>query len=77
MFTRDSARGIRMARTIRAGRIWVNTYWRSSVLTPFGGFRNSGYGREAGIDAIRDFTETKGTMIEVSGKPMADPFIMG
>ena len=77
VFTRDSARGIRMARAIRAGRIWVNTYRRSSVLTPFGGFRNSGYGREAGIDAIRDFTETKGTMIEVSGKPMADPFIMG
>ncbi len=77
VFTRDSARGIRMARAIRAGRIWVNTYRRSSVLTPFGGFRNSGYGREAGIDAIRDFTETKGTMIEVSGEPMADPFIMG
>ncbi|MEM8685771.1 MAG: aldehyde dehydrogenase [Pseudomonadota bacterium] len=77
VFTRDSARGIRMARAIRAGRIWVNTYRRSSVLTPFGGFRNSGYGREAGIDAIRDFTETKGTMIEVTGEPMADPFIMG
>ncbi|MEM1199952.1 MAG: aldehyde dehydrogenase [Pseudomonadota bacterium] len=77
VFTRDSARGIRMARAIRAGRIWVNTYRRSSVLTPFGGFRNSGYGREAGIDAIRDFTETKGTMIEVTGQPMADPFIMG
>ena len=77
VFTRDSARGIRMSRAIRAGRIWVNTYRRSSVLTPFGGFRNSGYGREAGIDAIRDFTETKGTMIEVTGEPMADPFIMG
>ena len=77
VFTRDSARGIRMARAIRAGRVWVNTYRRSTVLTPFGGFRNSGYGREAGIDAIRDFTETKGTMIEVSGQPMADPFTMG
>lgn len=77
VFTRDAARGIRMARAIRAGRVWVNTYRRSSVMTPFGGFRNSGYGREAGIDAIRDFTETKGTMIEVSGQPMADPFIMG
>ncbi len=77
VFTRDSARGIRVARGIRAGRIWVNTYRRSTVLTPFGGFKNSGYGREAGIDAIKDFTETKGMMIEVSGKPMADPFIMG
>ncbi|MEM7425508.1 MAG: aldehyde dehydrogenase [Pseudomonadota bacterium] len=77
VFTNDSARGIRVARAVRAGRIWINTYRRSTVTTPFGGFRNSGHGREGGIDAIRDFTDTKATMIEVSGEPMADPFIMG
>jgi aldehyde dehydrogenase (NAD+) len=76
IFTRDVARAIRLARAVRAGRIWVNTYRVTSMHVPFGGFKESGYGREAGIDAIRDFTETKGIFIETSGEPVSDPFVM-
>jgi len=76
VFTRDVARAFRLARAIRAGRIWVNTYRVTSMHVPFGGFKESGYGRESGVDAIRDFTETKGIFIDTSGEPGADPFVM-
>jgi aldehyde dehydrogenase (NAD+) len=76
VFTRDVARAIRLSRAIRAGRVWVNTYRVTSMHVPFGGFKESGYGRESGVDAIRDFTETKGIFIETSGEPVADPFVM-
>lgn len=76
IFTRDLARAMRLVREVRAGRLWVNTYRLSSLFVPFGGFKESGYGRESGLDAIRDYTDTKGVFIDVSGKPMADPFIM-
>lgn len=76
VFSQDFAKAYRTARAIQAGRVWVNTYRSTSVMVPFGGFKNSGYGREGGIDAVRDYTETKGIFIDVSGRPMADPFVM-
>jgi aldehyde dehydrogenase (NAD+) len=76
IFTRDLARAMRLVREVRAGRLWVNTYRLSSLFVPFGGFKESGYGREAGVDAIRDYTDTKGVFIEVTGNPVANPFIM-
>lgn len=76
VFTGDIGKALRTARRVRAGRFWVNTYRVSSTGVPFGGFKCSGYGREAGIDAIRDYTETKGIIIDTSGQPVADPFIM-
>lgn len=76
VFTGDVGRAMRTVRAVRAGRFWVNTYRVSSTGVPFGGFKYSGYGRESGIDAIRDYTETKGVIIETSGQPVADPFIM-
>ena len=76
VFTRDVARAIRFARRVKSGRLWINTYRVSSPQVPFGGARESGYGREAGIDAINDFTELKSIFIDTSGKPVADPFVM-
>ena len=76
VFTGDLAKAMRTARAVRAGRFWVNTYRVTSSGVPFGGFKYSGYGRESGIDAIRDYTETKGIIMDTSGKPVADPFIM-
>ena len=43
---------------------------------PFGGFKGSGYGREAGMDSIRDDTDTMGVFIYATGKPVAEPFMM-
>ncbi|NPT37772.1 aldehyde dehydrogenase [Paraburkholderia xenovorans] len=76
IFSRDFARAMRTARVVNAGRLWINTYRVTGVNVPFGGFKQSGYGREAGIDALKDYTETKAVMIEVGGEAVADPFVM-
>jgi (Z)-2-((N-methylformamido)methylene)-5-hydroxybutyrolactone dehydrogenase len=76
VFTRDLPRALKVSRGIQAGRIWINTYRASAANVPFGGFRSSGYGREGGIDALRDYTETKALMINATGEPVADPFVM-
>lgn len=76
VFSSDFARAWRVSRAVPAGRIWINTYRQTSVMVPFGGARNSGYGREAGIDAVRDYTQTKGIFVNVSGRPTPDPFVM-
>jgi aldehyde dehydrogenase (NAD+) len=76
IFTADFPRAMRVARAVHAGRVWVNTYRVTAANVPFGGFKQSGYGREAGIDALKDYTETKAVMIEVAGETVADPFVM-
>ena len=48
-----------------------------SPSAPFGGMKDSGYGKEAGIESIRDYTRIKTTWYNTSEKPMADPFTMG
>jgi len=54
----------------------VNTYRAVYPIVPFGGNGHTGYGRESGIDAIRNCTRTKSIWINTSGVPMVDPFIM-
>ncbi len=76
VFTKDVARALRVSKRIRSGIVWVNTYRAISPIAPFGGFRQSGYGREAGIDAIHEYTRTKSVWINTSSAPMADPFVM-
>ncbi len=76
VFSKDVSRALRVSRRIRAGRLWINTYRVTSAQVPFGGFKRSGYGREAGIESINDFTELKSILIDTSGEPVADPFIM-
>lgn len=76
IFTRDIARAIRFARRVKAGRLWVNTYRVTSAQVPFGGSKDSGYGRESGLDAINDFTDIKSIFIDTTGEPVADPFVM-
>lgn len=76
VFTQNLARAHRVSKRIRAGICWVNTYRAISPIAPFGGFNQSGYGREAGIEAILDYTRTKTTWISTAQEPMANPFIM-
>lgn len=76
VWTRDLARAHRMVRDIRAGIVWVNTYRAVSAMAPIGGFGHSGYGREGGIDGVRDYTEPKTVWINLSTDPMSDPFTM-
>jgi aldehyde dehydrogenase (NAD+) len=60
VWTADGARGMRLARAIRSGQVFVNAYGAGGgVELPFGGFRKSGHGREKGFEALHEFTATK------------------
>ena len=69
-------RAHRMAKALRAGTVWVNTYRAVSYLMPFGGMKHSGMGRESGIDAIREYLETKAVWINTSDAAPGNPFVM-
>ena len=75
VWTRDLGRANRMAKALQAGTVWINTYRTISHMTPFGGYKQSGYGRENGIEAIKEFTQTKSVWVQHTGK-MSDPFAM-
>lgn len=76
IFTQNLARAHRVSRRLRAGICWINTYRAVSPIAPFGGFNHSGHGREAGAEALLDYTRTKTTWISTSDAPMANPFVM-
>ena len=76
IFTKNSARSLRVAKAVRAGIVWVNTYRAVSPIAEFGGFKESGYGRESGLQAIMDYTRPKTVWINTSDEPMANPFVM-
>lgn len=76
VFTQNLARAHRVSAKLKAGICWINTYRAISPIAPFGGSNQSGYGREAGLDAINDYTRTKTTWINTSDSPMANPFVM-
>ena len=76
VFTKDIGRAHRFVRSLRAGIVWVNTYRMISPMVPFGGYGQSGTGREAGAESILDYTRTKSVWINTSEAPISDPFIM-
>lgn len=76
VFTRNGARALRVTRQLRAGIVWVNTYRVVSPIAEFGGFKESGYGRESGFQAIYDYTRPKTVWINTSDQPLANPFVM-
>ena len=76
VFTQNLARAHRVSKRLRAGICWINTYRAISPIAPFGGFNASGYGREAGLESVLDYTRTKTTWINTSDQPMANPFVM-
>lgn len=75
-FTRDMARSMRISKKIKAGITYLNTWRVVSPTVPFGGNKQTGYGRESGMDAINDYTRTKTVWINTSDDPMPDPFVM-
>jgi len=59
IWTRDYQRAWRVARRLDAGTVWINTYKQLSIATPFGGFKDSGFGREKGIGGLRLYQQVK------------------
>ncbi|WP_171231751.1 aldehyde dehydrogenase [Ruegeria sp. HKCCA4812] len=76
VFTENVARAHRVSSHLKSGICWINTYRAVSPIAPFGGYNQSGYGREAGIETIHDYTRTKTVWLNTSEQPMSNPFVM-
>src|SRR6266487_159807 len=70
IWTRDITRAHRFARAVKAGVVWINTYNMFSAASPFGGYKQSGYGREMGKHALDLYTQVKSVWVDLSGKPI-------
>ena len=73
VWTTNLSRAMRMIRAIDAGTVWVNTYRVVSAMAPFGGYKDSGFGKERGVAALEEFLQTKNVMIDFSEEER-DPF---
>ena len=60
---------------LEAGTVWINTYRSASFMSPFGGFKQSGYGKHNGFEGIREFSRLKNVVVDYSGNTQ-DPFVM-
>jgi aldehyde dehydrogenase (NAD+)/betaine-aldehyde dehydrogenase len=77
IYTTNLGRAMRVSKAVRAGIVFVNTYRLISPSAPFGGIKDSGYGKEAGIESVKEYTRIKTTWFNSSEDPMDDPFTMG
>jgi aldehyde dehydrogenase (NAD+) len=68
LWTRDLQRGHHVAAAIRSGMVWINTYKRISPGAPFGGVGRSGYGRDLGVEAMHEYTDTKSVCLNVDAQ---------
>ena len=66
IFTENLRHGIRISKQIQAGIVYINTYRQVSYMSPFGGYKQSGVGRENGLEAIREYMQTKSVWISLS-----------
>ena len=66
LWTRDVKKAHRLARSIRAGVVWVNTFDSADITVPFGGFKQSGFGRDKGMAALDGYTQLKTTWLDLS-----------
>ena len=69
VWTTDIARAHRVAAAVNAGTFWVNGYRTIHVMSPFGGFKNSGFGRSSGREAMLEYTQTKSVWVETAAAP--------
>jgi acyl-CoA reductase-like NAD-dependent aldehyde dehydrogenase len=73
VWTGDPARGHRVARAIKSGMVGINTPYTAFPGIPFGGYKQSGFGRELSIDTLELYLETKGVLVATGAKP-SNPF---
>ena len=68
VWTRDITKAHRLARALRAGTVYVNTFDTADITVPFGGYKQSGFGRDKSLHAIDGYTQLKTTWIDLSGE---------
>ena len=65
IWTRDIKKAHALSKRLRAGTVWINTYGLMDAALPFGGFKQSGFGRELGMHAIEHYTELKSVWLSM------------
>ncbi len=75
VWTQDIRRALIMSERLQAGTVWVNTYRAVSYMSPFGGYKRSGLGRENGQEAMREYMQTKSVWLSTSTE-VPNPFVM-
>lgn len=65
VWTRDISRAHKVVRALKAGRLWINTFGESDPAMAFGGYKQSGWGREFGQELIEAYTQTKSVMVRM------------
>jgi len=70
IWTKDITRAHSFAKQVKAGVVWINTFNMFNAASPFGGFKQSGYGREMGRHALDLYTQIKSVWVDLSGKPI-------
>jgi aldehyde dehydrogenase (NAD+) len=75
VWTGDIGRAFRLADRIHSGTVWVNTYRAVSYMSPFGGVKDSGIGRENGIGAVNEYLQDKSVWIN-TGAGVGNPFVI-
>jgi len=70
VWTRDVKRAFRVARAIGSGTVWINTYQLLSPTAPFGGYKQSGLGRELGRQGLESYLETKTVIVDLNDTPL-------
>jgi acyl-CoA reductase-like NAD-dependent aldehyde dehydrogenase len=68
LWTRNVKRAHRLARRLRVGTVWVNTFDASDITVPFGGFKQSGFGSDKGLHALDGYTQLKTTWLDLGGE---------
>jgi aldehyde dehydrogenase (NAD+) len=76
IWTEDMRQAHRVADAVEAGTVWVNEYRTLSLRSPFGGFKDSGLGRENGAEALDEYRQSKSIWMDLSGE-VDDPFTLG
>jgi aldehyde dehydrogenase (NAD+) len=76
IWTQNLGRAHRVARQLRAGTVWLNTYRTLAPSSPFGGFGDSGMGKENGLEVLREYTRLKSVWVNTSAAPPGDPFVL-
>jgi aldehyde dehydrogenase (NAD+) len=74
VWTKSLHRAMLMSEKLKAGTVWINNYRSTSFTTPFGGYKDSGMGREGGVEAVKEFLEVKSVWVS-SDLDTPDPFI--
>lgn len=76
VWTQNIGRALTMADRLQTGTVWVNTYRAVSYMSPFGGYKQSGLGRESGQEMIKEYLQMKSVWIETSNADAPNPFVM-